>query len=223
MGCWPGQAGEEGPLLRVPFLPCRYSSRLLVSVSSVPSSATSTSPGNRWTWPWHSCPGPTAPSMPLGSASPTQVGGSRAGCSHPPSARATITCPFSLCCRRVGVAAAHPPSTGSGHCHGHRLQHELSGLLRAVWEAAASPPAAPRCLQPGTLHRRAGQPPGRAAGHPGGHGRQHRQCLHHRPHAGMPRVGGGRSARDGEAMEQEVWGTCSTQAVTEPALGKAGL
>lgn len=24
-------------------------------------------------------------------------------------------------------------------------------------------------------------------------------------------------------MEQEVWGTCSTQAATEPALGKAGL
>ncbi|XP_054064809.1 solute carrier family 23 member 3-like isoform X8 [Rissa tridactyla] len=52
-----------------------YCSRLLVSASSVPSSATSTSPGNRWTWPWHSCPGPTAPSMPLGSASPMQVSG----------------------------------------------------------------------------------------------------------------------------------------------------
>uniref|UniRef100_A0A8V5FYN0 Uncharacterized protein n=1 Tax=Melopsittacus undulatus TaxID=13146 RepID=A0A8V5FYN0_MELUD len=34
---------------------------------------------------------------------------------------------------------------------------------------------------------------------------------------------GGGSARDGEAMEQEGWVTCSTQAVTRSSLGKAGL
>lgn len=188
-GCWPG---EENSLLRFPLLPCRYCSHLLVSALFVPSSAISTSPGNRWTWPWHSCPGPTAPSMPLGSASPTQVGGGRAGCSHPPSARAPVTCPLSLCCRRVGVAAAHPPGAGSRHRYGHRLQHELGGLLRTVWEAAASPPAAPPCLQPGALRGRAGQSPGRTAGRAGGHGCQHCQRLRHRPHAGMPRVGRGR-------------------------------
>ncbi|XP_075009126.1 solute carrier family 23 member 3 isoform X2 [Calonectris borealis] len=161
-----------------------YCSHLLVSALFVPSSAISASPGNRWTWPWHSCPGATAPSMLLGSASLMQVWGGRAGCSHPPSARAPVTRPLSLHCRRVGVATAHPPGAGSGHRHGHRLQHELGGLLRAVWEAAASPPAALPRLQPGTLHGRAGQPPGRAAGHPGGHGCQHRQRLCHRPHAG---------------------------------------
>jgi len=185
VGCWPG---EENSLLRFPLLPCRCCSHLLVSAFSVPSSATSRSPGNHWTCPQRSCPGPTAPSRPLGSASPTQVGGSRTGGSHPPSASAPLTPPLSLHCRRVGVAAAHPPGAGSGHRHGHRLQHELSGLLRAVQEAAASPPAAPPRLQPGALHRRAGQPPGRAAGHAGGHGRQHRQRLRRRPHAGMPGV-----------------------------------
>lgn len=39
---------------------------------------------------------------------------------------------------------------------------------------------------------------------------------------GLTQVGGGRLATDGEAMEQ-VWGTYSTWAATEPTLGKADL
>ncbi|KFV81941.1 Solute carrier family 23 member 3, partial [Struthio camelus australis] len=64
---------EEGALLRIPALPCRYCSHSPVSASSALSSATSASPGTRWSWPRSSCPGPTAPSAPLGSGSPTQV------------------------------------------------------------------------------------------------------------------------------------------------------
>ncbi|XP_071418313.1 solute carrier family 23 member 3 isoform X2 [Pithys albifrons albifrons] len=97
-----------------------------------------------------------------------------------------LSCPLGPhpLCRRVGVAAAHPPGAGSGHCHGHQLQHELIGLLCAVWEAAASPSADPSRLQPGALHGRVGQPPRRTAGHSRGHGLQHCQHLHHWPHSG---------------------------------------
>lgn len=93
--------------------------------------------------------------------------------------------------RRRRVAAAHPPGAGGGHRHGRGLQRELGGLLRALREAAAGSPAAPGRLQPGAVRRGAGQPPGRAAGRRGGHGRQHRQHLRRRPHAGRG-AGGGR-------------------------------
>ena len=181
--------GEEGPLLRVRLLPCRYYFHLLVSAASVPSSATSTSPGNRWTWTWHSCPGLTARFMPLGSASPMQVGDGRAGSTIHFLPGPLSSVPSLSAAGEWGWPLLTPSGIGSGHRHGHQLQRELSGLLRAVREAAASSPAAPLCLQPGALHRRAGQPLGRAAGHPGRHGCQHRQRLCHWPHTGMPRVG----------------------------------
>ncbi|XP_064926833.1 uncharacterized protein LOC102085728 isoform X9 [Columba livia] len=95
---WPAPALHHTAPLQGAGLPrCkRYCSHLLVSALSVPSSATSMSHGNHWTQPQHSCPGPTAPPMPLGFTSPTQVGISRARCSHPSSTRAPITRPLSF-------------------------------------------------------------------------------------------------------------------------------
>nr|XP_047935575.1 solute carrier family 23 member 3 isoform X2 [Anser cygnoides] len=119
-------------------------------------------------------------------------GGTAAG---PGEAVAPRQCHLSpLLCRRR-VAAAHPTGAGGGHRHGRRLQRELGGLLRALREAAAGPPAAPTRLQPGAVRRGAWQPPGRAAGRRGGHGRQHRQHLRRRPHAGrLSPLGAGQRA-----------------------------
>uniref|UniRef100_A0A8B9CZG0 Solute carrier family 23 member 3 n=1 Tax=Anser brachyrhynchus TaxID=132585 RepID=A0A8B9CZG0_9AVES len=130
-------------------------------------------------------------------------GGTAAG---PGEAVAPRQCHLSPLLRRRRVAAAHPPGAGGGHRHGRRLQRELSGLLRALREAAAGPPAAPTRLQPGAVRRGAGQPPGRAAGRRGGHGRQHRQHLRRRPHAG----------RDRGATEKGMEGGCRCRTPVRP-------
>ncbi|XP_068804982.1 solute carrier family 23 member 3 isoform X8 [Struthio camelus] len=169
---WPfaqgGSAEMSVPTLRtfsVPRLACPCSLRL--------------HPG---TAPIHQCLHhlrcPQPPPRPLGLAGAGH-GAAALGQQHRPLPLAPDPLP-----RRGGVAAAHPPGAGGGHCHGHRWQRQLGGLLRAVREAAASPLPAPGRLQPGALHRSAGQPPGRAAGRRGRHGLQHRQRLRQQPHAG---------------------------------------
>lgn len=146
MACWPGQAGGEGPLLRVSFClagtaPICWCLHCLCHPQLLPHSLGITGPGHGT-----AVLGQQHLQCPLDPHPLCRWGGSRAECSHPRLDRTCITCLFSLCCRRVEVATAHPPGAGSGHCHGHQLQHELRGLLCAVWEAAASPPASPSAI-----------------------------------------------------------------------------